>query len=79
MGMTNTVRELKKDMGDMMDKCKAMLGKEMLDADSVEPEVIELTRKLFKVCDLSMTLMEQQAETIEKMDEKLDKLLEKNS
>lgn len=77
MGMTNTVRELKKDMESMLEQCKAKIGKEMLDDDYIEPEAIEMMRKLFSVCDLSMKLMEQQAEIIEGIDNKLDKLLEK--
>lgn len=79
MKMTDTVRELKKDMNNMMDLCKRKLGAEVFDGDAVDPEVIEMMRSLFHMCDLSMKLVEQQAETIERMDDKLDKLLAKKS
>ena len=78
MGMTNTARELKKSMEDTMNVCKKKLCEEVLDDDCIDAETIELMRGMFKMCDLAMDLMVQQAETIEKMDEKLDKLLEKS-
>lgn len=76
MGMTNTVCELKKSMNDTMNVLKRKLGEEMFDCE-VEPELFEMMRGLFHMCDLSMELMEQQAKTIEGIDEKLDKLLER--
>jgi hypothetical protein len=79
MGMTNTVRELKKDMDEMMDEFKAKLGAEVFDNEFIDPELIKMMQKMFHMYDLSMKLMEQQADTIERMDEKLDKLLEKIS
>lgn len=72
MGMTNTVRELKESMGNMKNIIKRKLCEEMVNADSIDTELVELTKDLFKMCDLSMTLMEQQAETMERMDNKLD-------
>lgn len=78
MGMTNTARELKKSMGDVMSVCKQKLGEEMFDADCIDTELIDLMRGLFKMCDLAMDLTVQQAETIEAMNEKLDKLVEKS-
>ena len=79
MAMTNTVRELKNTMEDMMDVCKRKLGEEVFEDDEFyDAESIEMMRSMFKMCDLAMDLMVQQAETIERMDEKLDKLLEKS-
>ena len=78
MGMTNTARELKKSMEDMMNVCKRKLGEEMFDTDCVDVDCIELMRSMFKMCDLAMDLTVQQAETIEAMNEKVDKLLEKS-
>lgn len=78
MGMTNTARELKKNMEDMMDVCKKKLGGELLDDDYVDAEAIEFMRSMFKMCDVAMELMVQQAETLDAMNEKLDKLVEKS-
>ena len=79
MGMTNTVRELKKSMDDMMNVCKKKLGEEVFENDMFyDAETVELMRNMFKMCDLATDLMVQQAETIERMDSKLDKLLAKS-
>lgn len=78
MAMTNTVRELKKNMEDMLNVCKRKIGEEMFDADCIDVEAFELMQGMFKMCDLSMKLMEEQAETIDEINNKLDKLLERS-
>lgn len=45
--------------------------------DSMNGEEFELFQKYFKLVDLSMEIVEEQAVTIHKIDEKLDKLLAK--
>lgn len=72
MIMTNTVRELKESMDNMKNIVKRKLCEEMVNADSIDTELVELTQDLFKMCDLSMKLMKQQAETMERMDDKLN-------
>ena len=76
MGMTNTVRELKDSMGNVMDVVKRKLGEQIFDDDDVmDIEFYELMRSVFHMCDLAMVLLEQQAMTLEGIDGKLDKLL----
>lgn len=75
MTMTEKACELKKSMSETLDLCKRKLGEEMINADDVDIEAIELVRGLFHVCDLAMELTCKQAETIEEMNGKLDKLL----
>lgn len=45
--------------------------------DSMNGEEFELIQKCFRLVDLSMEIVEEQAKTIQKIDEKLDKLLAK--
>ena len=72
--MTETARELKKGMDDMMIVCKRKFGEMVFDGD-VDTELVEFMRGMFNMCDLSMKLVEEQAQTIEAMNDKLDKLL----
>ena len=76
MAMMNTVRELRTSVDGMMDVCKRKLGEEMFD-DSIDIELVECMRGMFKMCDLAMQFVEEQAETINDMNDKLDKLLAK--
>lgn len=75
MEMTNTARELKESVNKMMDLCKRKLGEEVFDDKSVDAETIELMRGMFHMCDLAMELTCKQAETIDEINGKLDKLL----
>ena len=75
MTMTEKACELKKSMDETLDLCKRKLGEEMFDADDVDTEAIKLVRGIFHVCDLAMELTCKQAETIEEINSKLDKLL----
>lgn len=45
--------------------------------DTMNGEQFELIQKCFKLVDLSIEIVEEQAKTIQKIDEKLDKLLVK--
>jgi hypothetical protein len=76
MAMTNTARELKENVNKMMDLCKRKLGEEVLGDENVDAETIELMRGMFRMCDLALKLTCEQAETIDEMNSKLDKLLE---
>ena len=79
MAMINTVRELKKNMEDMVNVCKCKLGEEVFkNEEFYDTETFELMRSMFKMCDLSMQLMEEQALTIDGINNKLDILLEKS-
>jgi hypothetical protein len=76
MGMTSIVYEMKENMNHIMTAFKRKLGEEMFNADGIDTELVELTQGLFKMCDLSMKLMEQQAETMERMDDKLNTIVD---
>ena len=78
MDMMNTVRDLKQSYGDMMNVCKKKLGEEVFDDNNVmDIEFFEMMRGMFRMGDLAMQLVEQQAQTIQEMNNKLDKLLER--
>jgi hypothetical protein len=75
MDMMNTVYELKKGYNDMMSVCKKKLGEEMFDDEYVDVDTIEIMRNMFRMCDLAITLVEQQTKTLNDINNKFDKLL----
>lgn len=76
MKMTDTVREMKESVDKIVGVCKQKIAEEMFE-DDMDIEFYGVMRDMFKMLDLSMTLMQQQAEAIQEMNDKLDKLLEK--
>ena len=76
MAMTNTARELKENVNNMMELCKRKLGEEVFGDESFDADAFELMSGMFRMCDLAMKLVCEQAETIDEINNKLDKLLE---
>lgn len=74
MAMTNTVRELNESANKMLEVCKRKLGEELFD-DNIDAETVEVMRDMFRMCDAAMKLVREQAETIDEINLKLDKLL----
>ena len=76
MAMTNTARELKKSIDDMMLLCKRKIVEEAVESDEIDPDGFEALRIMFNMCELCTKLTCEQAELMEKMNRKLDRLLE---
>lgn len=78
MTMVETARELKVRMDTTMNIAKRKIGEEMFDAGSIEPELFELLINMFQMCTLYGKLVEEQAEIINEMNNKLDRLVGEN-
>ena len=77
MDMIKTVNELTEGMNSMMELIKRKAAESMFEDESFDADIVELMRGLTRMSDLSMVLVKQQAETIQEINNKLDKLLEK--
>lgn len=82
MDLMETVKEFTETTDKVMNKCKKKLGEtmfsEICDADDETIELIGLMADLLHLCDVSLKLVTKQAETIQEINEKMDKLLEKS-
>ena len=76
MEMIKTANEMKENADRMMEIAKRKLGEEVFDADSVDTDLIELVRCCIRMYDLGMKLTCEQAEAMDEMDRKLDKVLD---
>jgi hypothetical protein len=76
MELTKTACELKESANRTMELIKHKLGEEVIDDDNIDAETLEMMRDMFHMCDLAMKLTCEQADAIEEMNRKLDKLLE---
>jgi hypothetical protein len=76
MELTMTAYELKKNAKDMIELYKKKIGEEVIDDECVDAETLGLIRGIFNMCDLAMELTCEQAEAIDEINRKLDKLLE---
>ena len=78
MAMAETVRELNEVGAKLMKTAKQKLVEAAIeDVTSFDPEVYELMFDAFRLYDLSMKLVKEQAETMEEINNKLNKLLER--
>lgn len=79
MELMQTVKEFTETTDKVMEKCKKKLGETMFDefcdADEEDIEMIGLMADMFHLCDVSLKLVSKQAETIQEINEKMDKLL----
>lgn len=76
MDMIATVNEFEKCVNITMEKAKAKLKDELFE-DSFDSDGLDFVKDLFHMCDLAMRLVKEQATTIQNINEKLDKLLER--
>ena len=74
--MERTYKEFEEAMNEVMSVCKAQLADLMFDGD-MDEQAIAMLRAGFKLIDASKNLMKKQAETMDEMNEKLDKLLDR--
>ena len=77
MELKKTVIEFEKSVDTTMEKCKAKLG-EMIFEDEFDIDTVEFIKDVFQLCDVSMRLVKEQANSIQEINEKLDKLLERS-
>ena len=73
MELERAYTEFENAMDEVMGICKAQLAELMFDGD-MDERAIALLRASFKLIDASKNLMRTQSETLDKMDEKLDRL-----
>lgn len=76
MELTKTACELKETAKNAMELIKRKLGEEVIDNDGIDAETLEIMRGMFHMCDLATKLTCEQAEIMDEMNRKLDKLLE---
>jgi stress response protein YsnF len=76
MDMVYIARELKENADRTMELCKRKLGEEVFDNDDIDTELVELMRGVFRICDLATQLTCEQANAMNEINRKLDKLLE---
>ena len=77
MDMIKTVNELTEGMNSMMELIKRKAAESLFEAKRFDADVVELMRGLTHMSDLSMRLVKEQTTTIQEINNKLDKLLEK--
>lgn len=74
MELKITANEYAKGVNEMTDKFKKKFGELVFDSD-VDAEILDFIKSMFGMIDVSTRLVVQQAETIQEINEKLDKLL----
>lgn len=79
MELTKTATEFKELVKKTMNVCKSKIGELAFDSDMDESdiEMFGFMKDVFKLCDVSVKLVVEQSEAIDAINEKLDKLLEK--
>lgn len=77
MDMIKTVNELTEGMNSMMELIKRKTAESLFEDESFDADIVELMRGLTRMSDLSMRLVKEQTTTIQEINNKLDKLLEK--
>ena len=63
-------------VNELVDTCKDELGREMIDMDDRAANIVRLS---FKLVDAAMGLIKEQTELMVDMNEKLDKIISKES
>ena len=72
--LVNKANQLIEEVNEVKDLCVKQMASEM---EYMEDEVIVLYQRVIKLMNTSMEVMKEQAEVIESIDKKLDKLLER--
>lgn len=78
MKLSFTVKEFVEGMEKMTETCKKQFGAMLLDEECLTGEQFELFQSMFGMIDVSTRLVRDQANTIQEINDKLDKLLEKS-
>ena len=71
--MKNRAEELKKEMNELMDECMKVGGVNFI--ETMDATTLGIIQKCFKLMRLSEEMMVEQAEILDNMNSKLDKLL----
>ena len=72
--LVNKTNQLIEEAKEVKDLCLKQIGSDIVYMDN---DVIALYQKSFKLLDTSMDVLREEAEIIESINKKLDKLLEK--
>lgn len=75
MELKNTAKEYVEGVNKMTEQFKKKFGELVFDSD-VDADVLDLFKSMFGMIDISTRLVVEQANTIQEINEKLDKLLE---
>jgi hypothetical protein len=79
MAMNETVREMTDCVDKIMDVFKRKFGELVFDDyEEVDTDTLELMRNTLRLSEVSLKLVREQTETLEKIDRKLDMLLERH-
>lgn len=76
MDLIKAVNEYTEGVEKMTEECKKMIGVMVLEED-FEPEHLNMLQNMFGMIEVSNRLVVEQAKTIQEINEKLDKLLDK--
>lgn len=75
--MEEAMKKFENAMDDMMSKCKAAMGQFVFE-EGMDGQVFGLMRSAFTLGDAFMDLMKAHTKMMSEMNEKLDKLVDKN-
>ncbi len=73
--MKEAMIKFDKAVNELMDICKAELGREMFGEDIYDERTLTMLQASFRLVNASMELTRKQNETMIEMNEKLDRLL----
>ena len=74
MELKNTAKEYVEGVNKMTEQFKKKFGELVFD-DDIDADVLDLFKSMFGMIDISTRLVAEQANTIQEINEKLDKLL----